>query len=75
MPGSSIIDLNSRRRNAPADSSEPLHCRECGSEWFRLDGRAAGLDNAEGAVTLAGDGRVTGYCGVPKCMECGALAQ
>jgi hypothetical protein len=49
-----------------------MRCRRCGNEWFRLDGGSAGLETTHhGAVTLGADGRVTGFFGVPTCVECG----
>ncbi|MFC9432720.1 hypothetical protein [Nocardia sp. NPDC057030] len=61
---SGVIDLDRRRRYG--------HRRcDCGSEWFTLDGRAAGLDHDAGAVVLAADGRIVAYAGIPRCLECG----
>lgn len=51
-------------------------CIKCGSEWFRLDGTLAGPNApVHGAVVLAADDRIriTGYCGTPRCLECGHL--
>jgi hypothetical protein len=65
-----IFDLAAARDRRGADA--PARC-ECGSEWFRLDGGTAAPEGAaNGAITMAGDGRLTGYMGEPRCVECGA---
>ena len=42
-------------------------CRACGGQWFEIH-RPAGQ---VGAITMAADGRVTGYAGLPTCQCCG----
>ncbi len=44
---------------------------ECGSSWFRLEGRPGDPDFLKhGAVTIDGTGRITGYAGAIVCIEC-----
>lgn len=64
-----VIDLNARRASAPAEPPESALC-VCGSGWFEI--RAQGRP---GAVCLNQDGTVSGYVGVPYCVECGELWQ
>lgn len=69
-----VVSLDDRRRVPPA-GTEPLRCRQCGSEWFRLQGRSNDPEVAKhGAVTMDKDGRITGYSGVPVCLDCGEPA-
>lgn len=69
-----VVSLGDRRRVPPV-GTDPLRCRHCGSEWFRLQGRPNDPEAAEhGAVTMTVDGRIVGYSGVPVCLECGELA-
>ncbi|MDQ8120537.1 Uncharacterised protein [Mycobacteroides abscessus subsp. bolletii] len=68
----SVIRLDDHR--TPPTSNH--RCIKCGSEWFRLDGTLAGPGApAHGAVVLAAADRIriTGYCGTPRCLECGHL--
>lgn len=66
-----VIELDARRASRQTGGSQPLQCRNCGGEWFKLDGGSTGIP---GAITLAEDGRVTGYHGAPICMDCGIVA-
>lgn len=67
-----VVSLDDRRQRSA--TTEPLRCRKCGGEWFRLDGTHSGPDIPdEGAVTIDREGRITGYAGVPVCVECGEL--
>lgn len=69
----SVISMVDRRRIAPT-AGQPLRCRACGGEWFRLQGRQNDPESAQhGAVAMTQDGRITGYSGVPVCLECGEL--
>lgn len=53
----------------------PRRCA-CGGEWFHLDGTGGGVPGlSQGAVTLAADGRVTGYFGHPVCVDCGTVVR
>jgi hypothetical protein len=66
-----VVSLDDRRR-IPPTGGQPLRCRRCGSEWFRLEGRANDPEVAKhGAVVMTEDGRITGYSGTPVCLECG----
>lgn len=59
------------RAGATAESSDMLVC-ECGSAWFTLIQREPGdQDGAPGVVVLNLEGSVTGYMGLPHCVECG----
>jgi hypothetical protein len=73
---SPVVSLEDRRRQAqPVAADEPLRCRHCGSQWFRLRGRETDPETARhGAVAMTQDGRITAYAGVPECLECGELA-
>ena len=68
-----VVSLDDRRRQQlPPAADEPMRCQHCGSEWFRLKGRPNDPEIARnGAVTVAQDGRITAYTGVPVCLECG----
>lgn len=70
-----VVDLTARRAatHATRSSGGALRCATCGGEWFELDARDAGLDRDAGAVTLSADGTVTGWCGTPRCLDCGEL--
>lgn len=70
-PRADVVDLAARRA-AAADPDPPLSCLACGGQWFTLNGILAGMKH--GAVTVAASGRVTGYCGVLECVDCGAEA-
>lgn len=59
-----VVDLTERRR--AAGPAEPLRCA-CGGEWFELR-----VGERSGAVTIAQDGTITGYAGMPVCRDCGA---
>lgn len=61
-----VVDLASRRASAPTVAL----CR-CGSGWWTLRGTAdvPGLDH--GALAVTTEGRVTGYAGELRCLECG----
>jgi DNA-directed RNA polymerase subunit RPC12/RpoP len=70
-----VVSLEDRRRESSLAADEPLRCRRCGSEWFRLQGRPNDPEVARnGAVALAQDRSITAYAGVPVCLECGELA-
>lgn len=63
-----VIELAAYRQTT--DGRAPARCA-CGSEWFVLRGRPSDPSiAATGAVTLSGDGRITGYVGEPVCAEC-----
>ncbi|MGX7697723.1 hypothetical protein ACWPN4_22830 [Gordonia polyisoprenivorans] len=70
-----VVDLTARRAatHAARSGGEVLGCATCGGEWFELDARDAGLDRDTGAVTLSADRTVTGWCGTPRCLDCGEL--
>ncbi len=55
-----------------AKSGRPARlCPDCGGSWFRLVGRPNDSPAVQhGAITLDTDGRITGYAGVPVCLEC-----
>jgi hypothetical protein len=61
------FEPSSRRTPLP---TEPLEC-PCGSQWFELRGATDQSMAPRGAVTLTHDGQVTGFSGVPHCLECG----
>lgn len=62
-----VLDFDrSRRPSLPAEAQRCV----CGSEWFELRGTPE-EPAAHGAVTLAADGHVTGFYGVPHCLDCG----
>lgn len=61
---SDVVDLDERR--AAAAGPGYAECT-CGSGWFELrrpDGEPA-------AFSLSPEGSVTGYAGIPHCVECG----
>lgn len=62
-----VVDLASRR---PTAANDVALCR-CGSGWWTIRGPAdvPGLEN--GALSVTPDGRVTGYTGELRCLECG----
>lgn len=65
-----IVSLDDWRRSAPT-AGQPLRCRHCGNEWFRLQGRPNDPESVKnGAVVMTQDGRITGYSGIPVCLEC-----
>lgn len=64
-----VVDLTARRDQLRGQ--EPGRCA-CGCEWFTLHGRPNDPPIAEhGAITVSGQGEVTGYCGYLRCSECG----
>ena len=67
-----LLQFPNRGEFSQAASEEPARCHRCGGEWFRLEGWASGSNEVtNGAVTMSGDGRITGYYGSPVCTECG----
>lgn len=64
-----MVDLEQRR--AARDGHHGRVCA-CGSEWFRLGRRDSDPPGFQhGAITVGLDNRITGYAGVPCCIECG----
>ena len=61
---SEVVELDSWRPARSGD--EPYRCVRCGGEWFTLAPKGG-----PAAVCLRADGSVSGYAGVPECMECG----
>lgn len=62
----SLDDLRQAKSGRPAQL-----CPDCGGSWFRLVGRPndpPAIRN--GAITLDTDGLITGYAGIPICLEC-----
>lgn len=64
-----VIDLASRRA-AATDTPDYAQC-ECGSAWFQLRRPTADGDAEPGVVAMSLEGSVTGYAGLPHCLECG----
>lgn len=72
MSDGDVIDINARRRKPPTSTDDTDHaeCADCGSWWFALTATQP-ANATNGAVTLDGIGMVTGYAGMPHCIECG----
>jgi predicted RNA-binding Zn-ribbon protein involved in translation (DUF1610 family) len=64
-----VVDLTSRRTPAPTSDAN-MTC-SCGSGWWTLRGSADTPGPDHGAVVVARDGRITGYAGEFRCLECG----
>ena len=64
-----VVNLDDQRELRRGSSA--LLC-ECGSAWFELIGWPSS-PRGSAVVTLAADGRVTGYSGQLRCSECGEL--
>lgn len=69
MTGNVIPLHGPRRRGQSAEGT--LACPVCECQWFHLVRSDDGNLMELGAVTLAADGRVTGYAGTPTCQNCG----
>lgn len=72
----SVIQFPGRRPTSSVDDTvaegpgEQAVC-ECGSAWFSIYDEDLDGTRIPGAVVLDTRGRVTGYCGIPRCIECG----
>ncbi len=59
------------RARGEREASRGAEC-PCGSQWFALaGGSATPVGSENGAVSMTSTGRVTGYFGTPRCVECG----
>ena len=56
--------------SSSAGDDDLLVC-ECGSAWFELYVLDEDGEKVNGAVVLNHRGNITGYNGIPHCVECG----
>lgn len=66
----SVLPFPSSRRTASAAEDDLMTC-PCGSSWFELYDVDLSGEKTTGAVVVNREGRITGYSGIPHCLECG----
>jgi hypothetical protein len=65
-----VVNLD-ERRPPEFEGTPPVIC-PCGSWWFELKCDHPRVP-AHGAITLARNGSITGYAGIPHCVACGKV--
>lgn len=71
-----VIDIATRRTARPAltpgaSSDGDLQVCHCGSSWFQLVDRDVDGSPMVPSVVVDQAGRITGYTGTLRCIECG----